>query len=303
MIGPFRVTLVDDYATALPLLRSVREAVFVREQGVPLDIELDAADPQCTHVLAFDPDGHAIGTARMTPERKIGRMAVLSDWRNAGVGAALLQALLRRARENDWTQVFLHAQAGAVDFYRRHGFVAHGERFMEAGIEHQEMRLALDQPQPVIDRAAAIAVASDLVTGARRGLWVHSRTLDPGLFDDRRLLDAFRELATRRTPGLEVQVLLHDASVPARTHAPLLRLAQRLPSVFAFREVSDPVDRAQAAAFMANDAGGYYYRALGHRFEGEAERHAPGRARQLADGFKSAWERSRPCSELRALGI
>jgi predicted GNAT family N-acyltransferase len=300
--GPFRIEPVVDYAAALPDLRAVRECVFVHEQQVPLDLEWDAQDPQCQHVLARDAQGRPIGTARLSPEHRIGRMAVLREWRNAGVGAALLQALLRMARGSGWREVSLHAQVDALDFYLRHGFAPYGPRFTEAGIEHQAMRLVLDQPQAINGRAAAIAITIDLVAAARRRLRILSRDLDPGLLDDRRVLDALRNFATHAR-GAEVQLLLHDAAAPQRAHAPLLVLAQRLPSVFAFRELADPVDRAYVPAFLANDAGGYYFRALGHRFEGEAEREAPGRARQLAEAFGPLWERSRPCSELRALGL
>ena len=73
--------------------------------------------------------------------------------------------------------------------------------------------------------------------------------------------------------------------------------------MFALRETEDPVDRSYPSAFIAGDGGGYYFRALGHRFDGEAETDAPARARQLADSFDQVWERARPCSELRALGI
>jgi len=300
--GPFRVEVVEDYAAALDDLRAVREAVFVREQQVPLDLEWDALDPFSQHVIARDASDNAIGTGRLTPERKIGRMAVLPQWRNAGVGAALLQTLLRLAREHGWNDVSLHAQVGAIDFYLRHGFVAVGERFHEAGIEHQAMRRSLERPQAVADREAAVAITSQLVIAARRRLWIYSRELDPGLLDDPRVLEALRGFATRGQ-GNEVQLLLQDAAAPQRAHAPLLALAQRLPSAFAFREVDDPVDRAYAAAFIANDAGGYYFRGLGHRFDGEAETDGSGRARQLAETFKPVWERSRPCTELRALGI
>lgn len=300
--GPFRVEVVEDYAAALDDLRAVREAVFVREQQVPLDLEWDTLDPSSQHVIARDAGGSAVGTGRLTPERKIGRMAVLPEWRNAGVGAALLQALLRLARGHGWNDVSLHAQVGALDFYLRHGFVAYGPRFSEAGIEHQAMRRSFDRPQAVADREAAVAIALQLIANARRRLWIYSRELDPGLLDDRRVLDALRGFATRGQ-GNEVQLLLQDAAAPQRAHAPLLALAQRLPSAFAFREVDDPVDRAYAAAFIANDAGGYYFRGLGHRFDGEAESDGSGRARQLAETFKPVWERSRPCTELRALGF
>ena len=298
---PFRVRIVDHGADA-DALRSVREAVFVQEQRVPLELELDALDPACLHVLATDAAGRAIGTGRLTPEGSIGRMAVLRDWRGRGVGGAMLQALLRLARERGRDEVSLNAQVDAIAFYRRHGFVAHGARFLEAGIEHQAMRLRLDRPHAVENREAAIAATSALLLDARRHLVVYSRELDPGLLDAPPVLEAMRAFATAGR-GNEVRVLLHDAAAAQRAHAPLLALAQRLPSVFAFREVADPVDRNEAAAWIANDAGGYYYRPLGHRFDGEAMHAGAARARQLAETFRPVWERSRPCSELRALGL
>ena len=299
--GPFRVRAADPIVDS-DALRAVRTVVFVQEQCVPPEIEHDALDPACFHVLAEDAGGHAIGTGRLTPERRIGRMAVLRDWRGRGVGAALLHGLLREARARGWNEVALHAQVDAIPFYRRHGFVACGERFEEAGIAHQSMRLRFDRPCAVEDAEAAIALTASLVRDARRRLVVYSRELDAGLLDAPPVLEAMRAFATAGR-GHEVRVLLHDASAAQRAHAPLLALAQRLPSVFAFREVDDPVDRNEAAAWIANDAGGYYHRPLGHRFDGEAMLAGAGRARQLVEAFRPVWERSRPCSELRALGL
>ncbi len=116
------------------------------------------------------------------------------------------------------------------------------------------------------------------------------------------MLDALRHFGTAGR-GNEARILLQDAAAPQRAHAPLLPLAQRLPSVFQFREVVDPVDRAYPSAFIANEAGGFYFRSLGHRFDGEADLHAPGRARQLRSEFDRIWERSRPVTEYRSLGI
>jgi predicted GNAT family N-acyltransferase len=132
-----------DYARDLAKLRAVREPVFVHEQRVPIDLEWDELDPLSEHVLALDADGVAIGTGRLTPARKIGRMAVLAAWRGHGVGAALLVRLLERARRLGYPRVELYAQVDAIGFYARHGFVAYGERFEEAGIQHQSMRLDL----------------------------------------------------------------------------------------------------------------------------------------------------------------
>lgn len=291
-----------DYATGLAELRAVRETVFVQEQQVPLEEEWDALDPLCRHVIARDATGQPIGTGRLTPERKIGRMAVLAEWRGKGVGDALLVALMAEAREQGWQKLSLNAQVSAESFYARHGFVPHGEHFEEAGIQHQAMHRNLTGPTPVENLASAIASVCAVTTQARRTLRLYSRQLDPGLFDNTLVLEALRRFSTQLHGG-EIQVLLQDAGTPQRALAPLLTLAQRLPSVFAFREVQENVDRAYASAFFANDISGYYFRPLGHRFEGEADLDSAGRARQLRDDFSRVWERSRPCTELRALGI
>jgi predicted GNAT family N-acyltransferase len=291
-----------DYATGLAELRAVRETVFVLEQQVPIEEEWDALDPLCRHVIARDRDGKPIGTGRLTPERRIGRMAVLADWRGQGVGDAMLAALLAEARHAGWPAVSLNAQVSAEAFYARQGFVPYGERFWEAGIEHQAMRRVLQGPTVVESAAGAIAALTAVTAQARRRLRIYSRELDPGLLDHPLALDALRRFATA-TRGGEIQILVQDAAAPQRTLAPLLTLAQRLPSVFAFREVREPVDKAYASAFVSNDVSGYYFRTLGHRFDGEADLNGAGRARQLQEEFGRFWERSRPCTEYRALGI
>lgn len=302
---PFRVVLVD-YQAALPELRAIRETVFVREQNVPLEEEWDQLDPQCVHVVARTLDGIPIGTGRLTPERTIGRMAVLREWRGKGVGDALLLALIEQARQRGWPEVALNAQESAIGFYLRHGFVAEGERFQEAGIEHQRMRHALAganaKTHAIEQREGAVAIVAQIIAAARRGLWIYSRELDPGLFDAPQVVDALRRFATAGGER-QARILLHDAIKPQLAHAPLLTLAPRLPSIFLFREVTDPVDRAYPSAFVANDGGGYYFRSLGHRFDGEAALDARGRARQLREAFDRVWERSRPVGEYRALGI
>jgi len=121
----------------------VREAVFVVEQGVPLVIERDDWDARAEHALACDGQGSVIGTGRLLPDGHIGRMAVLREHRGRGVGGRILAALLERARELGMTRVVLNAQTRAVSFYARHGFVAFGDEFTEAGIPHVAMSRAL----------------------------------------------------------------------------------------------------------------------------------------------------------------
>lgn len=114
----------------------VREAVFVREQGFPLDEEYDGFDASSTHVLARDPGDEAIGTARLLPDGRIGRLAVLPEWRRKGVGRALLSRLTETARQRGIGRLTLHAQLASVGFYRGLGFSEDGQPFDELGIPH-----------------------------------------------------------------------------------------------------------------------------------------------------------------------
>ncbi|MGH8746519.1 MAG: GNAT family N-acetyltransferase [Burkholderiales bacterium] len=126
--------------------------MFVAEQGVPAELELDRHDPQCVHALARDETGRAVGTGRLLPGEAhgarivahVGRMAVLKEWRGRGVGGVLLARLIEAARERGDTEVVLFAQTHAQRFYRAHGFLEEGGEFFEAGIPHRKMRRMLD---------------------------------------------------------------------------------------------------------------------------------------------------------------
>ncbi len=124
-------------------IRHVREIVFVVEQEVPADLEWDGSDAECEHALVLDDAGIAIGTGRLAPDGKIGRMAVLKEHRGQGIGDAILTHLIEAAREAGMHRCYLHSQVHALGFYAKHGFVAHGEEFDEADIPHQEMTMEL----------------------------------------------------------------------------------------------------------------------------------------------------------------
>ena len=132
---------LGDWATLGLDATAIRFEVFVDEQKVPAEIELDDMDAVCLHAVAYDDFGAAIGTGRLLPDGHIGRMAVRQPGRGTGVGGAILSLLMDKARERGDTAVVLNAQTVAAPFYARHGFVQQGEVFEEAGIAHVEMRL------------------------------------------------------------------------------------------------------------------------------------------------------------------
>ena len=120
----------------------IRLAVFVEEQGVPPDLEMDEFDSQSLHALAVY-DGETVGTARLLPDAHVGRMAVLKAWRGRGIGGRLLEVLVDAARARGERQVMLSAQVHALPFYSAHGFQVEGPVYQEAGIPHQAMTRAL----------------------------------------------------------------------------------------------------------------------------------------------------------------
>ena len=122
-------------------LSFVRRKVFIEEQLVPEEMEWEHADRDALHVLAEDELKRPIGCGRLlTQEGRIGRMAVLNEWRGHGVGSAMLKALMTAAQNTSLQRLELHAQTQALAFYQRFDFEAYGEEFEEAGIKHYSMR-------------------------------------------------------------------------------------------------------------------------------------------------------------------
>ncbi len=148
MSRPVRVELTD-WDGARAVAAPIRFAVFVDEQKVPADSEVDDWDPQCVHAVAWDPSGLALGTGRLLPDGHIGRMAVRREARGQGVGSALLTALMQEAQRRGHAQAALSAQTHAIPFYRRHGYAVVSGEYMDCGIPHVDMTCAL-RPQ---DRA------------------------------------------------------------------------------------------------------------------------------------------------------
>ena len=127
--------------------RALREEVFVAEQKIPAALEWDAADAGAIHAVAFNRFGLPLATGRLILQEgapaRIGRMATSRLVRSSGVGRQVLDALIDAARSRGVSELMLHAQTNAQNFYLRAGFAPHGAVFEEAGIPHIEMRRAL----------------------------------------------------------------------------------------------------------------------------------------------------------------
>lgn len=134
---------VGDWKQLRAAASAVRFAVFIQEQGIPAELELDERDAGALHAVAFDSSDTPVGTGRLLPDAHIGRMAVLRAVRGQGIGAAILQSLVAMARTRGMQELRLHAQTSAMGFYERLGFVPIGDEYEEAGIAHRTMARAL----------------------------------------------------------------------------------------------------------------------------------------------------------------
>ncbi|WIX05444.1 GNAT family N-acetyltransferase [Xanthomonas oryzae] len=290
-------------------LRAVRLACVTDTAGATSGAEWDALDPLSLHLAARTEDGQLIGSVRLTADRRLDRLGVLPDWRRRGLADQLLAAAVDTARQHGWPSLHASPSPNAEAVFARQGFlpdtalVPLPERIGQThaapgGGVHRR----LDGPMAVETLTAALAATTGLLCAARRQVLIYTRALDPTLFDNAAVLDALRRFATARHDK-RVHVLVQDPASANAGSSAMLRLAQRLPSVFRFRAVSDPVDASFASVYVVGDDA-YYFRPTGHRFDdGETWLSGAARSRQLEREFAQIWERSALWNEPRALGI
>jgi predicted GNAT family N-acyltransferase len=308
-------------------LRAVRDRVFIQEQQVPRALEWDGEDETASHFLAVDQAGRALGCARLLPSGQIGRMAVLHEHRGRGLGLRLLQEAIEAAKQQGFERVFVHAQAHAAGFYRKAGFLAVGGEFMEAGIPHQAMELALPIPfepagavaQPLVrpqrpepDRAEPRVLRFDgesacrdgllrCLAQARRRLLLLSPLLDHALLDHEPLVEAVSRFA-RRSPSSQVRILLVDSSLVVSRGHRLVELARRLDSRIEIRRI--PAELAPGDTSYATwDDRGFFLLPDFRDYSAVANTYEPVQAQRLGGEFTHLWDRSAPDPELRTLQL
>ncbi len=132
-------TMSNIYLDAL----KIRNEVFVKEQNVPLELEIDQNEAQTIHFVLYEEVKVPLATVRLLPldekKIKVQRMAVLKEHRQKGLGKILMQAAENFAQEHGYQKIILGAQLTAADFYEAIGYQPEGEIFLDAGIEHVTM--------------------------------------------------------------------------------------------------------------------------------------------------------------------
>ena len=131
-------SIICNYESHTKEICAIRHKVFVGEQNVPVELEIDGLDGEAKHVLAFV-DGVPIGTGRILSDGHIGRVAVLKDYRDLGIGKSIMKDLIKWAQDMNLEKVWLSSQWHAHSFYLDLDFVCVGEIYKEAGIDHIKM--------------------------------------------------------------------------------------------------------------------------------------------------------------------
>lgn len=297
---------IADWNSDRDTLRALREQVFIIEQQVPRDIEWDGRDEDALHVLG-SLDGVPIACGRLLPEGKIGRMAVLAQHRGHGYGAAVLQALVDAASGQGLSEVYLHAQQHAAEFYRRAGFAPEGEPFTEAGIDHIAMRRHLQSalgkvyttgiayPHPFAEWATALAAQ------ASREICILSPDLDHRVFDDRDLVDALSALA-RRSRQSRVRILVSNYRPMIQRGHRLLALARRLPSSILLQQLDEHPDW-KGETLVIKDRSGVLYKPADADKAAFCEPDSRARTERHLELFNELWRHSAPHIEFRSVPL
>lgn len=294
-----------DWQTASTELSAIRHEVFVDEQAVPIELELDEHDAHCHHWLAYI-DEHAVGTIRMLGNGSIGRMAVRRGFRGQGIGKALLKAAIDYAKDQDWRLLSLAAQDHAISFYAEAGFTAYGDILMDAGIPHQSMQLLLREhhklghDSPRFVPADSAATVLDLCAQARRTLRIFSNELEPELYANDATVSALSTFARRHRQS-EIRLLICDETALRESRHPLVALSQRLPSALPLRVLPSDFRPELDELFLLADRSGILVYPDGAPNTAWCSYHLPPKVTDYQERFDRMWERGEQARYLRRL--
>ncbi|WP_404419755.1 GNAT family N-acetyltransferase [Marinospirillum sp.] len=289
--------------------RKVRYKVFVEEQQIPEEHEWDEQDPVSEHFLLQINDRPA-ATARLTPDGKVGRFAVLAKLRDKKLGTRLMQRILDHAKRLGLKKLQLNAQMEVVNFYLKQGFKISGEEFLEVGIPHLPMEKSLiadlqeetQVSQEDIQEALATtsqvrlqgkeqlqACIETLIAQAARSVSLETPAYSSRWFTDAALAPLLS--LAKRHPHSRVQFLLGETLQFSRQSSNLLKLHQRAPSHIEICKAHNLYRPAQQAWLLIDDKHLLWWP---HYQESRAELYTAEHreAYRQAQTFKTHWQKA-----------
>ncbi len=298
-------------------LKKIRRRVFIEEQQVPEELEWDEHDATARHFLVLL-DNEAIACARLKNDGRIGRMAVLPEHRNNGIGTQLLHYVLQTASDQKLKQLYLHAQVSAADFYKKQGFTEQGDVFFEAGIAHKKMLKQLNGNTQTPEAASAETAQGEfhidtveenrqtviaLLNQAQLSVDIFTQDMAADIYNNKDVEQAIIQLAKKHSKT-RVRILVQNAEKAVHNGHCLLRLAQNLSSsVFIHKPSAEYRD--EKSGFLVVDRRGFLHRVSENprNHQAIASFSAPHRAARLTDLFGEIWEHSAPDSQTRRLYV
>jgi len=292
-------------------IKRIRFTVFVEEQQVPIEEEIDGAD-ELTSTLHFlaTIDGQAVATGRILASGKIGRIAVLQDYRGQGVGSKVTMRFC--ADHTTHASLQLNSQTQAMRFYRQLGFVEQGPEFDDAGIPHKLMTAQLNtraqltslyQDEVIrIERACRFTHhLIRMISAGRRSVTILSNHLDQDVFNEE-LSEAISSFA-RQSSQAQVRILVQDSRRLHKSPHPLVRLVRRLPSSIHILRTTEPPQKPETAYVIIDKQHIVYFNEEQEHI-GFANYRAPAEADHQLDEFERLWQHhSEADPNLRVLNL
>ncbi len=230
------------------LLREIRKVVFIQEQNVPKDLEWDDRDTECWHALV-ELDGKAVATGRLDTDGKIGRMAVLKEFRGQELGKAVLTQLIKIARREGITKTYMHAQCHALPFYLKNGFKAIGDVYDEAGIPHQNAEEILSVESLVF--SDAVNMLTNTIGNSTKQVFIKLSDVNHPLLCKRELISSLKSKAIESNRH-QINILL-EKTRPSKRSDEFVRLYQRLSDKIAIRVYKSNQKEADKRQFIVID--------------------------------------------------
>lgn len=285
-------------------ISNIRQTVFIEEQNVSADEEWDERDQleSTQHFLILKEEA-AIGTARILASGKIGRVAVLKAHRRQGIGKLLVRTAIHAALAKRYTNIYLDAQLPAMDMYATLGFVAEGDIFLDAGIEHKRMVLQLSQDNlsviygdtrhAIHDTHAAQQHLIQQCEHAHKTINILTEHLRPQLYAVTEVVDAISKLA-RKSRHARIRILIKDHStIPSTSHA-LIALSQRLSSAIEVRVLTKSSKESHTEGtehnYLICDKQHIVHFKQEEKALGHANYHAMAEIKHLINSFNYLWE-------------